>query len=204
MMSVYNINNIFSNSELKILYDLINSIVIPIKSDGTYIYDTDDTQDSCTISKSLGRIQASFKAPHEICDKLFNIAKNISSDQLTVSGMTYVEYNNKYGTPNLPPHLDGDSSDFIINYQISSNTSWDIGLDIKTYPMEDNSALVFDPNKKVHWRPHKTFANEEYIKMIFFRLQRLESKIDNSHLRHSLDSPVYEEANRVRDSLINY
>ena len=41
-MNVYKINDLFSSAELNILYAFINSIVIPIKDDGTYIYDTDN------------------------------------------------------------------------------------------------------------------------------------------------------------------
>jgi hypothetical protein len=200
-MSVHKVNDLFSSQELKLLYILINSIVIPINDNGTYIYDTDNGQENCTISKSLGRLQSSFKTPEELNKKLLNIAKNISLKELSVSAMTYVEYNKNYGTPNLPPHFDGDLSEVIINYQLSSNTSWDIGLDTKIYKIEDNSALVFNPNKNIHWRPHKTFNENEYVKMIFFRLWSKENIIDNSNLRYSLDDDIYKKANELRDSI---
>lgn len=203
-MSVHKVNDLFSSSELDTFYGLIDSIVIPTNSDGTYIYDTDNNQETCTISKSLGRLQSNFMTPGEMCKKLYDVSKNICSKELTISGMTYVEYNKKYGTPTLPPHFDGDSSDVIVNYQISSNTSWDIGLDSELYKIEDNSALVFNPNKNVHWRPEKTFNEGEYVKMIFFRLRGIEDVVDNSHLRYSLDDPIYKEANRFRDSLNGY
>lgn len=200
-MSVYKVNNLFSSPELELLYILINSIVIPINDDGTYIYDTDNGQEPYAISKDLGRLQTSFQTPYKLCEKLLNIAKNISLKELSLSGMTYVEYNKKYGTPNLPPHFDGDISEVIINYQLSSNTSWDIGLDTKIYKIEDNSALVFNPNKNIHWRPHKTFNEDEHVKMIFFRFCSKENRIDNSHLRYSLDHEIYDEANRIRNGL---
>ena len=200
-MNVYKINDLFSSAELNILYAFINSIVIPIKDDGTYIYDTDNGGEDCTISKYLGRIQASSEVPKEVCDKLFSIAKSISSKELKSSGMTYVEYNKKYGTPNLPPHFDGDDKNLIINYQISSNTSWDIGVDLGTHIMEDNSALVFNANKNIHWRPHKVFAEGDYVRMIFFRFQDVDNIVDNSHLKYSSDHEIYDEANRIRNGL---
>ena len=200
-MNVYKINDLFSSAELNILYAFINSIVIPIKDDGTYIYDTDNGWEDCTISKYLGRIQTSSEVPKEVCDKLSSIAKSISLKELKSSGMTYVEYNKKYGTPNLPPHLDGDGKDLIINYQISSNTSWDIGVDLGTHSMEDNSALVFNANKNIHWRPHKVFAEGDYVRMIFFRFQDVDNIVDNSHLRYSSDHEIYDEVNKLRDSL---
>ena len=200
-MNVYKINDLFSSAELNILYAFINSIVIPIKDDGTYIYDTDNGWEDCTISKYLGRLQTSSEVPKEVCDNLSSIAKSISLKELTSSGMTYVEYNKKYGTPNLPPHLDGDGKDLIINYQISSNTSWDIGVDLGTHSMEDNSALVFNANKNIHWRPHKVFAEGDYVRMIFFRFQDVDNIVDNSHLRYSSDHEIYDEVNKLRDSL---
>jgi len=200
-MSVHKVNDLFSSAELNILYAFINSIVIPIKDDGTYIYDTDNDWENCTISKYLGRIQTSSEVPREVCDKLSSIAKSISSKELTSSGMTYVEYNKKYGTPNLPPHFDGDDKDLIINYQISSNTSWDIGVDLETHIMKDNSALVFNANKNIHWRPHKVFAEGDYVRMIFFRFQDVGNIVDNSHLRYSSDHEIYDEVNKLRDSL---
>ena len=200
-MNVYKINDLFSSAELNILYAFINSIVIPIKDDGTYIYDTDNGWEDCTISKYLGRLQTSSEVPKEVCDNLSSIAKSISLKELTSSGMTYVEYNKKYGTPNLPPHLDGDGKDLIINYQISSNTSWDSGVDLGTHRMEDNSALVFNANKNIHWRPHKVFAEGDYVRMIFFRFQDVDNIVDNSHLRYSSDHEIYDEVNKLRDSL---
>ena len=191
-MNVYKINDLFSSAELNILYAFINSIVIPIKDDGW---------EDCTISKYLGRLQTSSEVPKEVCDNLSSIAKSISLKELTSSGMTYVEYNKKYGTPNLPPHLDGDGKDLIINYQISSNTSWDIGVDLGTHSMEDNSALVFNANKNIHWRPHKVFAEGDYVRMIFFRFQDVDNIVDNSHLRYSSDHEIYDEVNKLRDSL---
>ena len=82
-MNVYKINDLFSSAELNILYAFINSIVIPIKDDGTYIYDTDNGWEDCTISKYLGRIQTSSEVPKEVCDKLSSIAKSISLKELT-------------------------------------------------------------------------------------------------------------------------
>lgn len=200
-MNVYKINDLFSNTELDVLYAFINRIVIPIKDDGTYIYDTGNGKEECAVSKDLGRIQSSSEVPKEVCDTLFKIARDTSSKELSCSGMTYVEYNKKYGTPNLPPHFDGDQSEIIINYQISSNTSWDIGLNKDLYKIKNNSAIVFNPNKNIHWRPHKVFAEGEYVRMIFFRFQDVNNTVNNLHLRYSKNHEIYDEANKLRDSL---
>lgn len=69
--------------------------------------------------------------------------------------------------------------------------------------MENNSAVIFQPNVNIHWRPHKKFKENEYVKMVFFRVSIIdeESIVDNSHLRYSLDDKVYKEVNDFRDSL---
>jgi hypothetical protein len=203
-MSVYKINDIFSKSELEILHSLTNSIVIPIKEDGSYVYDTENSNSLCTISKSLGRVQATGFAKgfeHIFYEKILEIIKPFTTKDVTLSNVTYVEYNSKYGTPVLPPHFDGDSSDIIVNFQLSSNTVWALGVDLALYELEDNSAMIFNPNKNIHWRPSKEFKDKEYVKLIFFRFQSIDGVIDNSHLRYSLDHEIYKEVNDFRDSL---
>lgn len=199
-------NNIFSQEELDILNNAISHIVIPVKEDGSYVYDDEDPRPDCTISETLGRLQFSGFVKKDIilvCEKISEFVKSFAEDNVVLSNILYVEYNNKYGTPVLPPHFDGDSSDFIVNFQLSGNTTWDIGLDFNIYSMENNSALVFDGNKSIHWRPKKIFKDGEYVKMIFFRFQNLNSSIDNSHLRYSLDNEIYKDVNKFRDSLIS-
>lgn len=203
-MKAHKFDNIFNNKQLDIFYDAINKIDLPLHQDGTYVYDTEDNASVCSISKSLGRLQCSGfikDLSDGIHDKLNNIANSVSNNNIEISSITYVEYNSKYGTPDLPPHFDGDSSDLIINFQIDSNTSWDIGIDLEVYSINNNSALVFNGNESIHWRPRKTFNDGEYVKLVFFRFQDIGNYIDNSHLRYSLDNEIYKEVNSFRDSL---
>jgi hypothetical protein len=109
-------------------------------------------------------------------------------------------YSLEYGEPELPPHFDGDSTDLILNYQLESNTDWPVGVDQEIVKLEDNSAIMFNPNVKIHWRPRKLFNKDEYVTMIFFRFQGLEP-VDNTHLRLLMDDPIFDEARSFRDSL---
>jgi hypothetical protein len=52
---------------------------------------------------------------------------------------------------------------------LSSNTDWGLGLNEEVYYLKDNSAILFNGNKEIHWRPHKEFKSGEYVKMIFVR-----------------------------------
>lgn len=205
-MTVKQVYNLLSEEELSMINSIISEVSVPLNADGTYIYDTDETSSKTTISKSLGRLQTSIGTSlsfEETYRKLVDLCKEISEDDLEISSVAYVEYSGKYGTPVLPPHFDGDSSEFIINFQLDSNTSWDVGVDFNVYKMENNSAVIFQPNVNIHWRPHKKFKENEYVKMVFFRVSIIdeESIVDNSHLRYSLDDKVYKEVNDFRDSL---
>jgi hypothetical protein len=200
-MKTKKFNNLFSESELNILNNSINSLICDFFSDSK---DLEGINENCNIDGDLGRLKVSgfdSKINESIRYVLSNTAKIVSNKDLSLSSMTYVEYNSKFGTPNLPPHFDGDSTDLIINFQLSSNTSWDVGVGLNVYSLEDNSAIVFNSNEEIHWRTKKTFKEGEFVKMIFFRFQDLKSPSDYSHLRYSLDHEVYKDVVNFRDSI---
>lgn len=156
--------------------------------------------------RELGRVHLeNGMLPPEIELKLNKLIKELFPDlELEVMNPPLcVEYSNKYGVPKLRPHYDGDFTDYIIDFQLSSspNTSWPLGIDMNLYTLEDNSAVLFHPNRNVHWRPRKTFKDDEYIRVMFFRfIQHPHS--DFFHLSQ-LDpsSPIFDEVNAFRDSL---
>jgi hypothetical protein len=181
-MSINKITGVFSNEEIL----KINSLL----------------QHDNIIHEDLGRLQYNpMQLPNEIINKVQNIADNFSKNKLNLSSVVCVEYNNKYGKPNLPVHWDHDNTDLIINYQLESTTSWDIGVDLKVYNLEDNTALVFNPNAYTHWRPHKTFKDNEFIKMIFFRFIDIENPSDYSVLDYIIEHEVFNEIEEFRNSL---
>lgn len=185
MKNITKLNNIFSDQEIKYMVKTINDAEI-----------MDDP--------NLGRqIKVSITFASDLTNKVTDIANNVSGNELLLSSITYVEYNNKYGTPNLPPHFDGDTNDLIFNFQLESNTSWNLGLDLEVYELEDNSALLFNPNELIHWRPIKEFQDNEYVKMIFFRFKNLNKQSDYSHMRYSQNHEIFKEVNELRNSLNN-
>ncbi len=182
-MSIHKINNIFSQEEIDFLYQTIESKeIVP--------------------NGELGRLQvenARDGLNNNTVDKLENIIKNFTDIPLQIGSATYVEYNSLYGKPNLPPHVDGDTNDLILNIQIESNTNWDIGLNLQTYEIEDNSALVFNPNKEIHWRVHKEFKDGEYVRMLFIRLFNPDNPSDYSYLPHRQDDEMFKHVRAFRD-----
>lgn len=200
-MNIPYVDNIFSLDQLEHIKSIVNNTIIP-KIDGEYV--AFDENNGTGICKGLGRLQIGNIIPRvntNIVERLYGIASNFTDMPLTIDHAVYAEYNAKYGQPNLPPHFDGDTNDLIINYQLDSNTSWDLGLDLKTYALEDNSALVFNANTDIHWRPHKEFKEGEYVKMLFIRFYNSEAKSDYSYVPNHPNNKAFIEAKMLRDSL---
>ena len=176
--------NIFSEEEIESLYETIKA-------------------NEPEIHGELGRIQYNLllnTIRSKTVDKLNDVVKEVTDLPLQIRSATYVEYNSLYGKPNLPPHLDADTNDLILNIQIESNTDWAIGLNLKAYDIKDNSALVFNPNKEIHWRAHKEFKDGEYVRMLFIRLFNPDSPSDYSHLDLLQDDEMFTDAIAFRDS----
>lgn len=201
-MLIKKVENLLSSEDVLHFLSITDNISTPLNEDGSFVY---DETTGFSISKDLGRLQMNIEKINneELITRLKNIANSFVDFDLSLNGATYVEYSSRYGTPNLPPHFDGDGTDLIINYQLKSNTSWDIGLNTDVYKMQDNSALIFNPNESIHWRTKKIFSPGESVKMIFFRFSNSKGTKDNSHLRYTLDHKVFKDANIFRDSLSN-
>jgi hypothetical protein len=184
-MGITRVDNIFSWDELKFLNDIV------------------PTQEN-EIDDNLGRVylgDIKNRLTQQMQDKLYKIVDNITDAPLVMSQALYVEYNGKYGQPNLPPHFDGDTNNLIINMQISGNTHWDIGLNLDIHRLEDNSALVFNGNTEIHWRPYKKFQEGEYVRMLFVRFYNAVKKPDYTHLTNDPNHEVFKEVREYRDSL---
>lgn len=193
------IDSILSQKQIDRFRTLTDNLDVPKNEEGELVY---DEENEYSISKDLGRLQFTIKdVSYPVELKLTKIVNSLLNTNYRLSGTTYVEYNSKYGVPNLPPHFDGDETDLMVNYQLLSNTSWSIGLDKQVYSLEDNSALIFNPNQSIHWRPRKVFKDGEFIKMIFFRFVDVKNKKDNSHLRYTLEHEELKDVNDFRDSL---
>ena len=155
------------------------------------------------LNDELGRLVFGDIRPalsDQTCIKLYKIVKNVTDLPLSIGSAIYVEYSPLYGKPNLPPHFDADTNDLILNIQLEANTDWLLGLNLETYLLKDNSALIFNGNKEIHWRVHKEFKEGEYVKMLFVRLLNQESPSDYSHLDVLQDHEMFKEVRKFRDS----
>ncbi len=149
---------------------------------------------------NFGRIIYDVTFPSEVTDRIQADVEKLLGKKLRPISASYVEYRSEYGQPNLPPHFDGDNNDLIIDYQLKSNTSWGLGVDGDLYEMNDNDAIMFNPNEYPHWRPYKTFQEGEYVGMIFFRFVDFSWKeVDYSHKRLSQEDSAFDVARAARE-----
>lgn len=183
-MPISIVNNIFSQDEIERIYDSVSN-------------------SNSVVDTHLGRLKVTIEdgLSSKTIDKLEDIVMDVTNMKLEMGGAVYVEYNNLYGTPNLPTHVDADSTDILINIQLESNTIWDIGLNLETYRLNDNSGLLFNPNEEIHWRVHKEFSDGEYVKMLFIRFYNSSNFSDYSHLPNTESHDMFKEAREFRDSL---
>ena len=180
--------NIFTEEELEAIHTAIeNAGEKTVDSGGT----------------PLGRMNiAKFNIPESAIDKIKNLANFVAKKELGFNGGgSCVLSSNKYGQPNLPPHFDGDKNELIVDYQLSSNTNWGIGVNMEVYELEDNSAIAFNPNTNIHWRPHKEFKDGEYVTMLFFRFFDTENRIDYSYVPMNQTDDAFKDVRALRDSL---
>lgn len=142
-----------------------------------------------------------WKERHTFRSTVLHKVKELTGrDDWLFVGAACAEYTNKAGEPNLPPHFDGDSTDLILTYQLSSNKQWGVGVDTDVYTLEDNDAVMFHPNKNIHWRPHATFEDGEYVRVMFIRLA-LVVGTNYEHMQFNVNHPIFDEVKAYRDSL---
>lgn len=149
----------------------------------------------------LGRILYTVPIPDEINEAIEQRVERLVGRKLDAISASFAEYSSKYGQPNLPPHFDGDTNSLIIDYQYKGNTSWGLGVDTTLFDMENNKAIIFNPNEYPHWRPHKIFEEGEVITMIFFRFPDGSGKTDYSHKRYSQQDEIFADIRKIRDNL---
>lgn len=177
------IENLFNEDELLDLFKCI---------------DKSKKKDDPALGRQMREINS---LPIGIKNKLEKIGSTLYKKDLSVCFCLYIIYSKDFGQPNLPPHIDADSNDLIFNYQLRSNTRWDIGLGVKDYKIDDNCSLIFDPNEVIHWRPHKTFNQGDYVEMVLFRMVDPNNIVDKSHLKYMQNDPIFKDAIDFRNKL---
>jgi hypothetical protein len=195
---IHFVENLFDDLQIQSFNNIIDNFTIPIINEK---YISSDKNNGTGVCEELGRLQISDIQPYvpeSIQKQISDLVKSFTDAPISLKHIMYVEYNCKYGEPNLPAHFDRDDGDLIINYQLDSNTSWEIGVGLKKYDLKDNSAIAFNGNTNIHWRTHKYFKDEEYVKMIFFRFHNPLNPSNYSHNPENQNDEAFQEVIKIR------
>lgn len=182
MENVYEVSNFLLPEELDIIERIIKDMKLEKKD------------------RVLGRILYTVPVPHEMNEVIQKRVEAVVGRKLDTIGGAFAEYRREYGQPNLPPHFDGDNNSLIVDYQYKANTSWGLGVDTTVFEMEDNKAIIFNPNEYPHWRPHKTFEEGEFVTMIFYRFPDRSGNTDYSHMRRNQHDEIFSDIHKIRDN----
>lgn len=185
-------SNVFTDNQIAAIYDSINrefanrEIIEWYDSSMGHEYPKD--KKFIAIKKEgLSRLDIDrLQLPEDILisakSSATEIGNKIGVSVKNIVGVTYVEYSPKYGgSPFLNPHKDAEGdSDFILDYQLDANTSWDIGINKDVYSLNNNEALGIVTTKNYHWRKSKEWNPNDYVKMLFFHIVLEDKNIKDS------------------------
>lgn len=167
------LKDIFSNEEIQNIKNTIfnqgsKKEVINLKEP----IDIDDNTNK--IYSVMGRLDVEkLHFDKIIIEKIEKTLSNLYPNKKFYIGNKYIissTYSGLYGRPGLSEHKDGGFPlQIIVDYQLDSNTSWNIKVDGQEYEIGNNDALVFDPVISSHSRPQKDFNLNDYVTMIYFR-----------------------------------
>lgn len=117
--------------------------------------------------------------PESILKKITEYGKNINSN-LIFSHVNITTYSGEYGTPGLPPHFDRPSKvEFLLDYQLKSTIDWPLMIEGVEYKMENNTALLLENSKKVHWRNPIKFEKNDNVTVMFFSFENPFAELSN-------------------------
>jgi hypothetical protein len=175
--------NLFTDEEYLFIKSLIDKeIGIRQIVEDTDIGDGDNSnfEKISSISRHHGRITLrSLKIPSNIIESVHKqVIASAESKKIGYSyeGAIFVEYNLKYGFPNLGKHLDNCKNNILVDYQLYSNVSWPILVKDKEYVLLDNSCLPILVCSQEHSRPRINFKEGDVVGMIFFNFQAYDRK----------------------------
>jgi hypothetical protein len=172
-LKIDKISNVLTQDQVQRILDNINyQISIRPKTElGTTSAETSVAAD-VKFYRDQGRMDLEEIVLDEDIQAVFDsIASRYNADlKLIPNGVMYARYDGSIGdNPFLGPHYDGGDCDFMLDYQLESNTNWAIGQNEVVTDMADNEALTLYPLSKLHYRPKKTFYKSDFVTALFFR-----------------------------------
>lgn len=162
------INNVFSDFQIKHLKDIKNSL------------------NTTSVSKRWpGREVRPLSDLNMLSEDIKNILSSIASKYynkpLKLYAAAFGRYSKEFGKPALGPHIDEVPSQFTLDYQLDGNIAWPLNIEGREYLLNNNDALIFEGESVLHWRPKRTFVDNEFLDLVWFQF------IDEDHWGHTKD-----------------
>lgn len=170
-------NNFFlEDKHLKLIYKIVDDAIISGESQGKkykhffannngmhiLLFNTENNKeyltDKLSMSLLLERLQE-------------QVSVSLKKEVINISGY-FGRYSKESGfTPMLEPHIDeaeiGEQYRMAFTSRLKSSLDWDILVEKERYRLEENSALFFSANLKIHCRPKKiNFSKEDYYDIL--------------------------------------
>ena len=124
-------------------------------------------QNKVTINTDLGRIRLEVRPEPKLLKYIENYVQQYKKN-IMFQHAYFVEYNKKYGIPNLPPHADATDSGITIVYQLKSNIVWKSMVEGKEIELKDNQGFWINVRDQAHWRRPHVFNDGDFLQMVFF------------------------------------
>jgi len=166
-MEPLKIDNLFTDEEIKLIYDHLNNFGL------TEFLDKEDTHKDLSYFLNVddvGYCSFSNEWPKEILDKIKNKVKNTLLFEGNDLLMHFARYTKKTGyRPQLRPHFDKFLTKPSLTLSIQLKTTiplWRIWVDEYNTIIPENSAILFSGTHQVHFRELKDFNDDDFCDIL--------------------------------------
>lgn len=198
-------DNFLSKDELVLLTNLIKEDIAS-KPVGNFELngqglDSEYLGSHAIITEDMGRITVrDFQFPKELQRKFSNYAREITQDpSLTMTGYAFAEYNLKYGTPSLKPHVDAGDPNFLLDFHVYGDVEWPLIINGEEKITKTNTVACLYNTAQIHWRNPRKFKEGENIGMLFLNFYSSALKKELKH--HEVPVKKVEEKRIWWDSI---
>lgn len=138
-----------------------------------------DMTGNTLLMLQLSRKMTPFRPDEDILKVFTDAVKEHTGMDFIVADMCFTRYekiksDGKIFNPKLDSHTDVVFKEprISLDYQVSSNTDWDITIKNVDYTLKDNDLLIFSGTHQEHSRPVKQFKDDEYIDLLFIHFSK--------------------------------
>jgi hypothetical protein len=170
-------NSFFSEeTHLELIYKIVNDAIIDGESQGEKYKHFFVNNNGMHILRLNTNNSAEYLADKSLMSLLLEqlqeqVSVFLKKEVINISGY-FGRYSKDSGfAPRLEPHVDeakiGEQYRMALTSRLKSSIEWDILVEKERYKLEENSALFFSANLKIHCRPKEiNFSKEDHYDIL--------------------------------------